>query len=322
MRGAAKNLIRYGAAPAIVLGAFAVLYAQPATMDFNQAADWPGAPKRQTRDSNTQLMMIDRLSLDIPGQRAARNEATPPSVGTLFAAVWNALARGALVSSDRLSIVVPIWLAPLRGGGGQATQATRVHAYLTSLGNSTGEAFDIEIVNDGTTPVRIDGEGIVVQPIKSGSDRALRAELRQAASRSSGAVTSRANAYCLEFKLKPPERGSMFEVSDAATQEKFAPVREILRASHRLQDAGRLTPDSDPTDYFHSIRQWSIWVAEQRFTMSSYRTAFVERTKKNVEALGRKWSRDLENALVAYVPHRWDEITKILREAKQPVPGA
>jgi hypothetical protein len=297
-------------------------------LDFGQAAQWAGAPKRLPRESSRQLMMIDLLNVQVPGGRLARAEPVPPAAGGFFAEVWSALTRGRLSTPfSTLSFVRPvIWLDPLGGGGGGGgqgvTRATRVHAYLTSLGNSTGEAFDIEIVNDGVEPVRLDGDGVVVQPIKAGSDKTLRAELRQAANRASGAVASRANAYCLEFKLKPPERGTMFEVSDAATQRQFAPAREILRASRRLQNAGELMPDSDPTDYFHSIRQWAIWVNEQRFTLPGYRTAFIERTKKNAEALGRKWSKDLENALTAFVPHRWDEITKILREARQPVPGA
>jgi hypothetical protein len=295
-------------------------------LEFGQAATWPGAAKRQPRESSTQLMMVDLLSIEVPGQRVARNDVAPPTVRGAFAAIWNSLARGAMSASyASLSGVRSLWLDPLRGGGGGGgqgvTRATRVHAYLTSLGNSTGEAFDIQIVNDGNEPIRLDGDGVVVQPVKAGSDNTIRAEIRQAANRSSGAVTSRANAYCLEFKLKPPERGSIFEVSDSATQDQYAPAREILHASRRLQAAGELMPDSEPTDYFHSIRQWAIWTAEQRFTLNTYRTAFIERTKKNVEALGRKWSKDLENSLTAYVPHRWDEITRILREANQPVPG-
>ena len=293
-------------------------------LDFGQARQWPGAAKPLPRENSTQLMMIDLLDIEIPGLRVARDEV--PSLRGAFAQIWSALTRG---RPSFLATVVPdrpsIWLDPLRGaprsGAQGVTRATRVHAYLSSLGNSTGEAFDIQIVNDGSEPVRLGGDGVVVQPVKSGTDKAMRTELQQIASRSTGKVSARANAYCLEFKLKPPASGNLFEVSDEATQQKYAPAREILRASRRLQAAGELMADSDPRDYYHAIRQWAIWTHEQRFTMEGYRAAFIDRTRKNVEALGRKWSKDLETALIAYVPHRWDDITKILREAGQTAPA-
>jgi len=301
--------------------------ADVSTLDFGQPSQWAGGARPLPRESDTQLMMVDLLSIEVPGV-SARAEPRQPSSGGFFAQVWSGLARGLLepLAAYSSSARSAIWLDPLGGGlgggGGQGvTRATRVHAYLTSLGNSTGEAFDIEIVNDGANPIRLDGDGVVVQPIKAGADKTVRAELQRVSNSRSGIATSRANAYCLEFKLKPPERGNMFEVSDAATQQKYAPAREILRASRRLQAAGQLTPDSDPTDYFHSIRQWAIWVNEQKFTLAGYRAAFIERTRKNVEAMRRQWSKDLENALTGYVPHRWDEITKILHAANQPVPG-
>lgn len=203
------------------------------------------------------------------------------------------------------------------------TRAARVHAYLTSLGTSTGEAFDIQVVNDGPTPVRLAGDGVVVEPIKKGTEKTLRAELQKAvATRGQSVVTSRANAYCLEFKLNPPDQGSMFRVVDGETQKQYGAAREILRASRRLQAANQLQPDSDPKDYFHAIRQWAIWVSEQHFTQAQYRQAFIARTQKNIAAVGAKWTSQMQDALNSLVPHRWDEIVKILRAAGQPVPGA
>jgi hypothetical protein len=38
--------------------------------------------------------------------------------------------------------------------------------------------------------------------------------------------------------------------------------------------------------------------------------------------MGKKWEKAYEDALRAAVPHRWEEIVKILRAAGQPVPGA
>lgn len=292
-------------------------------LDFGQAADWtPGPPP--PREKKTQLMMIDVLDVDVPALRADRDEAVPPTVQGFWAKVWGALAQ----PTRFLSIITTVrrqglWLYPLGRGDGQGvTRATRVHAYITSLGTSTGEAFDIQIVNDGTAPVRIGGDGIVVEPIKKGSEKRLRAELQEVAARGSGTASFRANAYCLEFKLDPPTQGTMFRVVDSATQQQYRPAREILRASRRLQASGELMPDSDPAEYFHAIRQWAIWVNEQRFTLPTYANAFVERTKKNAKALGVKWSKDLETSLRAAAPHRWDEIVRILGAAGLRVPGA
>jgi hypothetical protein len=295
------------------------------TIDLTDPATL-GTVERTPRQDDVQLMMIDLVDLNVPGIRA---DADPLGLRFrgILASAWRALAGGRGPIAASTSNTRGFWLDPIGwpGGGGiqGVTRASRVHAYLTSLGTSTGEAFDMVIVNDGTSPVHIGGDGVVISPIKKGSEKSLRAAMQKASStRGPSVVTSRANAYCLEFKLKVPDQGMMFSVADREAQQKYAPAREILRASRRLQAANQLTPDSDPKDYFHSIKQWTVWVAEQRFTQPQYRAAFIERTKKNVEAMGRKWEKTYENALAALVPHRWDEIVKILRAAGQPVPGA
>ncbi len=297
-------------------------------LDFGQPESW-GPPQNVSRETDTQLMMIDMLNLAVPGTRSASADPLHLSAGGLLASLWNALSHAA-TPSFAMNATSPstrgVWLEPRgwsSGGLQGVTRATRVHAYLTSLGSSTGEAFDLTVVNDGPTPVQLTGDGIVVEPIRKGSDKALRSELlKAAATRGPVASASRLNAYCLEFKLKPPETGMMFHVVEANTQQKYGPAREILRASRRLQAANELKPDSDPADYFHSIRQWAIWVSEQHFTQPQYQQAFIDRTKKNVTALNAKWSKQIEDGINALAPHRWDEIAKILRAAGQPVPGA
>lgn len=291
------------------------------TLDLGRAEQWtPGRPDR--RDRGTQLMIIDILDIEVPGLQAVDAEpGDPPSIRSLWAALWTrgreSFARG--FSARRRA--PEVWLYPRRGGG-QVTRATRVHAYLSSLGRSHGEAFEIQIINDGPEPIRIGGDGIVVQPVRQGPDKVLRAELQQIATRSAGAVKARANAYCLEFKVNPPEQGTLFEAADESAQKKYTAAREILRASRRLQQDGELEPDSDPAEYFHSIRQWAIWTHEQSFTLPKYTAALIDRTKKSAQALRVQFTREMENALKAAVPHRWSEIVKILRAAGQPVPGA
>ncbi len=286
-----------------------------------------GTVEPVARQDDTQLMMIDFLDLNVPGTRAGDANPPGPTFRGVLASAWRALAGGRGPMAASASATRGLWLDPIGwpGGGGiqGVTRASRVHAYLTSLGTSTGEAFDMVIVNDGTAPVHIGGDGVVISPIKKGAEKNLRAAMQKASTtRGPSTVASRANAYCLEFKLKPPDQGIMFSIADKDAQQKYAPAREILRASRRLQAANQLAPDSEPKEYFHSIKQWAIWVSEQRFTQPQYRDAFIERTKKNVTALGRKWEKAYEDALRAAVPHRWEEIVKILRAAGQPVPGA
>lgn len=299
-------------------------------LDFVDAIAGSAPQKPVARDVGTQRMMIDLMDYTVPGYKSAVMEplASGASLSTILADAWHALAHAATPSLSRGWSSLTgrdFWIEPgtstiLQG----ATRAARVHAYLTSLGTSTGEAFGITIANDSATPVRLAGDGVVVEPIKKGADKDERAGLQQAlASRRGSLATSKANGYCLEFKLNPPEQGSMFQVVDAATQKQYSAARDILHASRQLQAANQLQPDSDPQDYFHAIRQWAIWADEQHVTTrAQYAQAFVERTKKNVAAVRQQWTKQMEDTLNQLVPHRWDEIVKILRAAGRPIPGA
>jgi len=307
--------------------------ASPVSMppiDLGDPVAWSGPEKPVARETSTQLMMIDLLDFSLPGNRMALAEPlySPAHPVSVLAAAWHSLVHAATPS-------LAIGFSSARGGDawidpGDAavlqgvTRAARVHAYLTSLGTSTGEAFDVTIVNDTAAPVHLTGDGVVVEPIRKGSDTNERAGLQKAmATRGASVVTSKANAYCLEFKLNPPDQGSMFHVVDAATQRKYSAARDILHASRQLQASHQLQPDSDPQDYYHAIRQWAIWVEEQHFTTrAQYAQAFIERTKKNVVAVKQQWTKQMADTLDQLVPHRWDEIVKILRAAGHPVPGA
>jgi hypothetical protein len=327
MRAIVCSALLVCAATATALGQAGADPSAQAPLDLGRATQWDSAQRPAAREGSTQRMIIDILDIEIPAGTAnqvAHGAPDGPWTGNPIRRLWSALAGPRGGSRAAFSAVrTSLWLYPLRGRLRQGvTRSTRVHAYLSALGTSQGEAFEIHLINDGTAPVRIGGDGVVVEPIKKGADRTLRAEMQKAVVRDTGTRSVRANAYCLEYKLNPPERGTLFRVVEPTTQDQYLPAREILRASRRLQQSGQLEPDSNPSEYFHSIRQWAIWVDEQKFTLPKYRDAFVARTKKNVEALGRKWSRQIEDGLTGLVPHRWDEITKILRDAKQPVPGA
>lgn len=206
-----------------------------------------------------------------------------------------------------------IWLAPIAGSEGSATNAAHpIRMVLTSLGASTGEAFEVQVINDGAAPVRLTGS-LVLEPIAKASQAAVHRQLQRAVPR--GAMTARLNAYCLEFLRQPPGAGTLFRIAPPEVQKKFASMRSILDASRKLREAGVLTPDSDPKTYFHAIRQWAIWTKAQKFTLDSFGKAFVEHTKKNVQTAGRPWTQQLEQALLGVVPGRWRDITRVLAEA-------
>lgn len=229
--------------------------------------------------------------------------------------------RGVLAStaafSSRTEPVRELWLAPMSvGGRRQASQPIRI--VMTSLGTSTGEAFEIQVINDGPEPVRLSGS-LVLQPIAKEAQAAVQRQLQRALPR--GAMTARLNAYCLEFLRQPPGPGALFRIAPPGMQKQFGAMRGVLDASRRLRDAGVLQPDSEPKAYFHAIRQWAIWTKAQQFTRDGFARAFVDHTRKNIQAAGRPWSQQLEQALRGVVPGRWRDITRVLAEVDAAVGG-
>jgi hypothetical protein len=112
-----------------------------------------------------------------------------------------------------------------------------------------------------------------------------------------------------------PDAGTVFRVASQDIQQRFALLRGILDASRRIKEAGLLNPDSDPTDYFHSIRQWAIWTLEQEMGVNEFTDAFVEHTRKNVALTGAEWTSDVEEAVQSLVPNRWRDVLRVLEEA-------
>jgi hypothetical protein len=192
----------------------------------------------------------------------------------------------------------------------------RVLTLLTSLGTSSGEAFQIQVVNDGTQAVTLNGSGIVVEPLRAAVANRLRREIGQLAGRQP--VTQRLDAYCVEFLRLPPSRGTIFRVASAEVQRTFAPMRRVMQTAYRLQRAGLLKPDSDPVAYFQSIKQWALWARERNFNAGSFSDAFVQHTRKNMEAAGRQWTAADETTVRGIIPGRWADISRILRVAELP----
>jgi hypothetical protein len=62
--------------------------------------------------------------------------------------------------------------------------------------------------------------------------------------------------------------------------------------------------------------QWAIWTVEKRFTDRSYAEAFVQQTRKNVEATGTTWSVETEGLVRQLAPGRWRDIQAVLQAAR------
>jgi hypothetical protein len=255
-------------------------------------------------------------------------EATAPTVrlGQEATAPTVRLGQEATAPTVKLPPPAPtprdVWLEPLsRRPSAAGSGAPPIRMFVTSLGTSTGEAFEVRVVNDGDRPIRLRGGSFVLEPIAASAQQAVQREAQQAAA-AGEAKTMKLNAYCLEFLLRPPAAGTIFRIAPAPMQQRFASARRLLRAAKRVRDMGRLTPDTrDAAAYFHSIAQWAIWTEREGFRFDSFEKAFVAHTRKNVEAAGQSWSKRAEEVVANAAKHRWTDITEILRVAAPPAGG-
>jgi len=192
------------------------------------------------------------------------------------------------------------WWEPVQQGG--------ISMFLTSLGNSSGEAFTGQFVNSSGTAATMFIDGLVIEPMQAAAQEAARAGL----SRLSGLAVSRTlDAFCMQPLAAPPSAGTMFRAADQALQEQAAPLRRVLRAANRVQQAGLLNPDSDPTAYFTSIRQWALWSQLEGHDLGSFTEAFLEHTRDNAVAAGLSWNDDVAELVRSAAPGRWMDIQTI-----------
>lgn len=185
--------------------------------------------------------------------------------------------------------------------------------WLESLGGSTGDVMKVHVVNPGSEPIEIDGY-FALEPVDLSPEQRDRfmETVRQAAGKRVEALVS---FYCLQFGAAAPPQDIIYRIAPPAKQERFQPAAEALAAARRLNEANLLSPDTNPESYFHSIRQWSVWTLEQGFDRDGFVTAFLEHTKKRVEAGGQQWSDAVAEAVRRSAEGRWQDITKILEEA-------
>ncbi len=246
------------------------------------------------RAGDVQLMIVMFLNGSVPGA-GRRGDLGRPG--------------GALVASLEGGAASAI---PLPQTGGTTAP---LKAVIEALGVSSGEAFTIEISSSESQAVDLSAAGVVVEPLPPKVGQAVRKEFA-AATKGEPTLRLPADGYCLEFLREPPPEGTMFRVAGPEVQKKFQPMRSILRAARQVLDAGGLTPDSDPGQYFHSIAQWALWTREQGFDARSFGEAFFDRTRKNFEAAGQAWTKPIQETVRALVPNRWKDVERILREAE------
>jgi hypothetical protein len=204
---------------------------------------------------------------------------------------------------------------PLRDvpGGGIVILAPDPTVLATSLGGLGQDAIELKIF--GGDPRELNFDGLVLEPVDLDEEakKKLAEELSKLADRNP--VTAKLDAYCLDFLRQPPRMGTVFRISDQAIQQQFASVGKVLAAGRRLHEGGLLHPDGDPEEYFHSIRQWSVWASLEDLDAERFADAFIEHTRKNFETAGEPWSDEVEAMVRQVAPNRWDDISRVLDEA-------
>jgi hypothetical protein len=196
--------------------------------------------------------------------------------------------------------------APAQGGQGGTPDVS-----IVSTGNSSGEAFQLQVRDpSGQTRTASVPEGTVLVPTEPGSEK-------PAASRgTAGMLTQQLSGFCLQFAKLPPAAGMVYKIASPAMQQNFAPLKQILQAGRTLAEKGKLHPDSEPNAYADSIRQYAVWSKQEGWDQTKFGDEFIGRTKKNAEARNVKWTPVIEQALRGAIPGRWADITQVLNVAQ------
>lgn len=218
-------------------------------------------------------------------------------------------------------------LEPLTPGGGWREDldtpvkdaSSSIEILIQSRGGSTGPVLELLSLNYGQPVVLRTGE-LILEPIDDlDAETRIRIEQIRAGARA-GAPSLVLEGFCLQLQRAVPEAGTVYRIADRAVQQSGTPVGAILDAGRLLQDLGGLHPDTDPEDYFHSIRQWAIWVHEEGLDRGAFEAEFVEHVRRTFEAADHEWNSDVERRLNEFIPNRWNDVAAILQVAGRPVP--
>jgi len=154
-------------------------------------------------------------------------------------------------------------------------------------------------------------EGVVLEPMKRPEGKPMVAKAAQ------DLLTKQLTAFCLERGKLPPDAGMLYRIAPQAVQDRYKFIRPVLQAGRELAAAGKFHPDSDPGEYANDIRQYSLWAKLENWDEQQFTEKFLEHTKKNADAKQVKWTKQLEQAVLALAPGRWRDVSMVLQEAQR-----
>lgn len=266
-------------------------------------------------DPRTEPDAGTEIALGNPGEMPAR-DVNPPGLET---ASRDPATQLVIVDGPQEAVeAAPAGATrPAPGGYVAVGPDGELRVLVESLGGLGEGAIQLRVFNGTDSPVRLTGEGLVVEPVELEEEakRRIVEELRDLAGRNP--VTAKIDAYCLEFLREPPTAGTVFRIASQELQQRFAPLRDVLSASRRLQEAGLLNPDSDPTEYFHSIRQWALWTVEENLDADGFGRAFLEHIRSNFEEAGQPWTEEARELIEGLVPNRWKDVRQVVEKARE-----
>jgi hypothetical protein len=185
---------------------------------------------------------------------------------------------------------------------------------VTSLGSLGGEGLEMHVLNETGDPVQIQSGGLILEPLDLEGEELERFEAELGRLKERNPTTVKLDAYCVEFLQALPESGKPFRIAPAETQRELEAVERIVEVGRAAHDTGLLSPDSDPTEYFHSIQQWAIWSSLEELSENSFGEAFREHAKKIFEQAGQPWTDESEALVRSVIPNRWRDVARVLEE--------
>jgi hypothetical protein len=130
------------------------------------------------------------------------------------------------------------------------------------------------------------------------------------------ATTQDVSGFCMDFAKEVPAPGTRYRIAGPAAQAQMSPLRNVLAATKQLAVRNLLHTDGS-TGYVNFIRQYAVWAKKENWDVKKFGESFVERTKKNVVAMGQNWTGVMENGVRAAIPGRWADIEQVLRLSNQ-----
>jgi len=245
-----------------------------------------------------------------PGDAEASRKG---AIGHLELAAFHAAnALDAIPPGTLVRLAPPAESRPQASVQAAGQAATPISFSFVANGNPSGEAFELRIVDPSGKLKEIRApDGLILEPLERGSAKPVSAAPGQKL------VSQKFNAYCVKYDKDSPDPDGMYRVASPEIQEKYKPVRAVIRAGRELAAAGKFHPDSDPAAYIISIRQYALWTRLENWNEEKFSEVFREKTRQIAAQSKVEWTKELDQALRALVPGRWRDISLVLEEARK-----